>query len=197
MGEKVTPPAASTEVLRAKALRDARKRGTPPVLTQVSEAPSNGHSAANSLDVEKAYLEQIVENAPEAISILDLDLRILRINGEFTRLFGFTAEEAYERVIDALIAAGPLRGNGLDRRKRPQRKQAFARNPPPQKRWNPGGRAALCLTRDCRRTQGCDLRFLSRYYRAKARRRAELRALRDRRARTLGRRSAAVLCRHS
>jgi PAS domain S-box-containing protein len=103
MGEKVTPPAASTEVLRAKALWDARKRGTPPVLTQVSEAPSNGHSAANSLDVEKAYLEQIVENAPEAISILDLDLRIMRINGEFTRLFGFTAEEAYERVIDALI----------------------------------------------------------------------------------------------
>ena len=103
MGEKVTPPTASTEVLRVKALRDARKRGTPPVLTQVSEAPSNGHSAANSLDVEKAYLEQIVENAPEAISILDLDLRIMRINGEFTRLFGFTAEEAYERVIDALI----------------------------------------------------------------------------------------------
>ena len=103
MGEKVTPPAASTEVLRVKALRDARKRGTPPVLTQVSETPSNGHSAANSLDVEKAYLEQIVENAPEAISILDLDLRIMRINGEFTRLFGFTAEEAYERVIDALI----------------------------------------------------------------------------------------------
>ena len=103
MGEKVTPPAASTEVLRAKALRDARKRGTPPVLTQVSEAPSNGHSAANSLDVEKAYLEQIVENAPEAISILDLDLRIMRINGEFTRLFGFTAEEAHEKVIHALI----------------------------------------------------------------------------------------------
>jgi two-component system cell cycle sensor histidine kinase/response regulator CckA len=104
MGEKVTPPAASTEVLRAKALRDARKRGTPPALTQVpSEAPSNGDAAARSLDIEKAYLEQIVENAPEAISILDLDLRIMRINGEFTRLFGFTAEEAYEKVIHALI----------------------------------------------------------------------------------------------
>jgi len=36
MGEKVTPPAASTEVLRAKALRDARKRGTPPALSQIS-----------------------------------------------------------------------------------------------------------------------------------------------------------------
>ncbi|PYX33595.1 MAG: hypothetical protein DMG80_05360, partial [Acidobacteria bacterium] len=38
-----------------------------------------------------------------AISILDLDSRIMRINGEFTRLFGFTAEEAYEKVIDSLI----------------------------------------------------------------------------------------------
>ncbi len=104
MGEKGTPPAASTEVLRAKALQEARKRGTPPVLTQVSsEAPSNGNSAGHSLDVEKAYLEQIVENAPEAISILDLELRIVRINGEFTRLFGFTGEEAHEKVIDTLI----------------------------------------------------------------------------------------------
>ena len=104
MGEKVAPPAASTEVLRAKALREARKRGSPPVLTQVpSEAPSNGNAAARSLDVQQAYLEQIVENAPEAISILDLDLRIMRINGEFTRLFGFTAQEAHEKVIHALI----------------------------------------------------------------------------------------------
>src|SRR6266851_3324420 len=104
MGEKVTPPAASTEVLRAKALRDARKRGSPPALSQISsEAPSDGNAAAHSPDVEKAYLVQIVENAPEAISILDLDLRIMRINGEFTRLFGFTAKEACEKVIDTLI----------------------------------------------------------------------------------------------
>src|SRR5258706_15707395 len=104
MGEKVTPPAASAEVLRAKTLREARKRGIPPVLTQVpGHTPSNGSSTGQNLDIEKAYLEQIVENAPEAISILDLDLRIVRINDEFTRLFGFTAEEAYERVIDALI----------------------------------------------------------------------------------------------
>jgi PAS domain S-box-containing protein len=100
MGEKVTPPAASTEALRAKALRDARKRGAAPILTQMS---SSGTPPPPSLDVEKTYLEQIVENAPEAISILDLDSRIMRINGEFTRLFGFTTEEAHEKVIDSLI----------------------------------------------------------------------------------------------
>src|SRR5438445_603228 len=104
MGEKVTPPATSTEVLRAKALRDARMRGTPPTLTKISsETLSNGNANGHRLDLDKAYLEQIVENAPEAISILDLDLRIVRINGEFTRLFGFTTDEAYEKVIDTLI----------------------------------------------------------------------------------------------
>jgi len=104
MGDKVTPSAASTEVLRAKTLREARLRGNPPVLTRISsEAPSNGNSAAHSPDIEKAYLEQIVENAPEAISILDLDLRIIRINDEFTRLFGFTDDETHGKVIDSLI----------------------------------------------------------------------------------------------
>lgn len=97
MGEKVTPTAASTEVLRVKALREARERGRPPVLTQVSAA-----AAANG-DLEKAYLEQIVENAPEAISILDREVRIVRINGEFTRLFGYAYEEAYGKTIDTLI----------------------------------------------------------------------------------------------
>src|SRR5882762_918799 len=104
MGEKVTPPPASAEVLRAKTLREARKRGTPPALTQVpGHAPSNGSSTGQDLDVEKAYLEQIVENAPEAISILDLELCIVRINDEFTRLFGFADDETEGKVIDTLI----------------------------------------------------------------------------------------------
>jgi PAS domain S-box-containing protein len=104
MGEKVTPPATSTEVLRAKTLRESRQRGNPPVLTRVSsDPPPKGNPPEHSLDIEKAYLEQIVENAPEAISILDLDLRIIRINDEFTRLFGFADDEAHGKVIDALI----------------------------------------------------------------------------------------------
>src|SRR5207247_10903474 len=50
-----------------------------------------------------AYLEQLVECAPEAISILDDQYRIVRINGEFTRMFGFSLEEAIGRRIDSLI----------------------------------------------------------------------------------------------
>jgi len=66
-------------------------------------SPTNGNAAEVPLSVEKAYLEQIIENAPEAISIVDQELRILRINGEFTRVFGFTADEAAGKRLDLLI----------------------------------------------------------------------------------------------
>jgi PAS domain S-box-containing protein len=104
MGEKAAP-AAGTELLRARALKEALERGTPPVLTRSSEIP--GSMAADTeepdLEVQKAYLEQIIENAPEAISIIGSELQVVRINGEFTRLFGYSSEEAVGRQIDALI----------------------------------------------------------------------------------------------
>jgi PAS domain S-box-containing protein len=84
------------------------KIAVPPVFTHNSDpapppSPENGHSAEVPLSVEKAYLEQIIENAPEAISIVDEELRILRINGEFTRVFGFTTAEAIGKRLDRLI----------------------------------------------------------------------------------------------
>jgi PAS domain S-box-containing protein len=84
------------------------KIAVPPVFTHISDpapapSPTNGNAAEVSLPVEKAYFEQIIENAPEAISIVDQEIRILRINGEFTRLFGFTADEAAGKRLDLLI----------------------------------------------------------------------------------------------
>src|SRR5277367_1310491 len=84
MGEKPAPEAASNE------------------LPQRTPA-ANGNAGEVRLTAEKAYFEQIVENAPEAISIVDANLHILRINGEFTRLFGFTAAEAADKRLDELI----------------------------------------------------------------------------------------------
>ncbi len=80
----------------------------PPIFPHSSDpppapSPTNGNAAEVPLTVEKAYLEQIIENAPEAISIVDQELRILRINGEFTRLFGFTADEVAGKRLDLLI----------------------------------------------------------------------------------------------
>src|SRR5258706_11501891 len=78
------------------------------VFTHISDpppapSPTNGNAPEVPLSVEKASLEQIIENAPEAISIVDQELRILRINGEFTRVFGFTADEAAGKRLDRLI----------------------------------------------------------------------------------------------
>jgi two-component system, cell cycle sensor histidine kinase and response regulator CckA len=112
MGEKIAPAATPSELPGVKALQEALEHGAPPTLTQISDptpvtAPSNGHATAVPspvpLIVEKAYFEQLIENAPDAISIVDHELNILRINGEFTRLFGFTAAEAAGKRLDMLI----------------------------------------------------------------------------------------------
>ena len=112
MGEKIAPATTSTELPRVKALQEALAHGAPPTLTHISDqisdpapatSPTNGNAAEVPLTVEKAYFEQIIENAPEAISIVDEEVRVLRINGEFTRLYGFTADEAAGKRLDQLI----------------------------------------------------------------------------------------------
>lgn len=56
------------------------------------------------LHVQQAFLEALFENAPEAVVILDDASRVARINGEFTRLFGFTPDEAHGRRLHEMIA---------------------------------------------------------------------------------------------
>ena len=104
MGDKVVPAAESAELLRAKALRDSLERGAPPALSHPhteTHPPRNGNESA--FDIEKIQLQQIVENAPEAISLFAPEARVVRINAEFTRLFGYTSDEAVGQKIDALI----------------------------------------------------------------------------------------------
>jgi PAS domain S-box-containing protein len=60
-------------------------------------------SAKEDLNVQKAALDQLIESAPEAIAIVDSRSIVLRINREFTRLFGYTPEEACNRDLDELI----------------------------------------------------------------------------------------------
>ncbi len=107
MGEKIAP-ASSTALPQVKPQQEGHEPGAPPVPTHTSNpappsSPTNGNAAETLPIMEKAYFEQVIENAPDAISIVDKDLRILRINGEFTRLFGFTAAEAVGKRLDLLI----------------------------------------------------------------------------------------------
>ncbi len=56
------------------------------------------------LAVQKAFLEQVIESAPEAIAIVGNDEIVQRINREFTRLFGYYPGEACGRRLAELIA---------------------------------------------------------------------------------------------
>ena len=99
MGDKITREAKSADLLRAKMLKEALWRGTP-TLSQTSSPQAE--LDPNNLEIQKAYLEQLVECAPEAITILD-HYTVLRINSEFTTVFGFSAEEATGRRIADLL----------------------------------------------------------------------------------------------
>jgi len=106
MGDEFTQPAQSAEFVRAKYLQEALRRGSLPALVS-AEDPTRPQCAPawdeNDPAIHKAYLEQLVECAPEAISILDVRHQITRINSEFTRLFGFTPPEALGQQLSTLI----------------------------------------------------------------------------------------------
>ena len=57
---------------------------------------------------EIVYFEQLFEDAQEAMVLCDSDGRVLRINNEFVKLFGYTREEAVCRLVDDLIAPQTL-----------------------------------------------------------------------------------------
>jgi two-component system, cell cycle sensor histidine kinase and response regulator CckA len=108
MGDKITRPADSADLARAKSLKEALRHGTPRLsrttpsgVTPIAKNPSD--FTFGLPDVQRAYLEQLVECTPEAISVLNTQHGIMRINSEFTRIFGFCPEEALGRGIDALI----------------------------------------------------------------------------------------------
>jgi len=108
MGEKGASSRDSAKPDRTKGPRAASEEGTvapddaacPPSVSATSHAP---HDGAISLPVEQACYKQIIENAPEAITIVDELHRVIRINAEFTRMFGYTAAEAVGKRLDGFI----------------------------------------------------------------------------------------------
>ncbi|GBC63130.1 GGDEF domain-containing protein [Desulfonema ishimotonii] len=71
-----------------------------------------------ALKVQTAYAEAFINIAPEAIVILDTEDRVIRINHEFTKLFGYTPEEAVGEHLNNLIIPDALKdkANALNHR---------------------------------------------------------------------------------
>lgn len=63
------------------------------------------------LDDQKAHLKELFTRTPEAIVMINSELVVARVNPGFTRVFGYTAEEAVGRSIDELIEPEELRKN--------------------------------------------------------------------------------------
>lgn len=64
--------------------------------------------AASALRIEKAYFEHLFENAPEAMVLADNRSVIERVNGEFSRLFGYAPEDVVGQSLDEMLAPHAL-----------------------------------------------------------------------------------------
>jgi PAS domain S-box-containing protein len=63
---------------------------------------------------EKAFLEHLIDSTPEAIAMTDISGTITLVNKEFTKLFGYSSEEAVNRNINDLIIPDELKGEARE-----------------------------------------------------------------------------------
>jgi two-component system, cell cycle sensor histidine kinase and response regulator CckA len=64
--------------------------------------------AEREREVPEAYLEGLFETAPEAVVIVDSHHRVVRVNQEFSRMFGYSLDDARGRDLDRLIVPASL-----------------------------------------------------------------------------------------
>jgi PAS domain S-box-containing protein len=59
------------------------------------------------LEEQRAHLSELFARVPEAVVMVDRDSRIMRVNPEFTKIFGYTAEEAIgQKIMDLITPDG-------------------------------------------------------------------------------------------
>lgn len=70
-------------------------------------------STVDRLQQAKALLDELFEQAPQANVLLSVDNLVIRVNREFTRLFGYQAEETRGRPLGELMVPDELRNEEL------------------------------------------------------------------------------------
>jgi PAS domain S-box-containing protein len=75
-------------------------------------------TANEDLRKRKEQLDGLFELSPDAVILTDDDFHVLRVNKEFTRMFGYTAEEVEGQWLPELIMPEELRAEGLKNRDR-------------------------------------------------------------------------------
>src|SRR5450830_1078170 len=64
--------------------------------------------AEEEIQRERAFFDRLVESAPEGIAISDTQGRIMRVNAEFVRMFGYGVDEVVGQYLDDLVAPPAL-----------------------------------------------------------------------------------------
>jgi PAS domain S-box-containing protein len=60
--------------------------------------------AEEELKKQTAHLDELFELAPHAVVLVDAEVRVIRVNKEFTRMFGYTQEESVNQPLLDLVA---------------------------------------------------------------------------------------------
>ncbi len=91
-------------ILGAPIIHEGKQIGDYAIYRDITERKK----AENEIRLQKAYLERLFNSAPEAVVLHNNDDKVLDINAEFTRLFGYSREEAIGRPINELVAPDHL-----------------------------------------------------------------------------------------
>jgi PAS domain S-box-containing protein len=60
-------------------------------------------SSVDRVRKQRALLDELFEQAPQAVVLMSVDNRVVRVNREFTRLLGYTVQETQGRRLSELI----------------------------------------------------------------------------------------------
>src|ERR1700726_2331527 len=83
---------------------------------EVADRTARLTAANEEFRKEKEQLDGLSELSPDAVILTDHDFHVLRVNKEFTRMFGYTAEEAAGQWLPELIMPEELRAEGVKNR---------------------------------------------------------------------------------
>src|SRR6202030_235765 len=70
-------------------------------------------SLVDRLQQQRTLLDELFEQMPQAVALRNADRRIVRVNREFTRIFGYSPQEAFGRQLCDLIVPGESLDEGL------------------------------------------------------------------------------------
>ncbi|MFO7897367.1 MAG: PAS domain S-box protein, partial [Candidatus Cloacimonadales bacterium] len=68
----------------------------------------------DEIAVQKIYFENLFEVSPDALVILSNEDKVMRVNAEFSKLFGYSNQEAQNHYINDLIVPSQFKEEGLE-----------------------------------------------------------------------------------